>query len=185
MGSKKHLIMDMFNNPNNPFYRSAKPFPLEKISEKELTGFIKEKFEITKKKISQKLTTQIVEICEAHPYYVQYLCHIMWEETIERKIVNEDDLIKSLDLLLKREASTYEATMDLLTTRQKQALIALAKAAPDEKVFSSEFLKRFSIGAASSFQRTIRSLIEKDLIDKGNDKYCIIDVFFKKWLASL
>jgi hypothetical protein len=185
MGSKKHLIMDMFNNPNNPFYRSAKPFPLEKISEKELIEFIKVKFRSTKKKISQDLTKQIVEICEAHPYYVQYLCHIIWEEVIERKTVNKGDLAKSLDLLLKRESSTYEATMDLLTTRQKQALIALAKAAPDEKVFSSEFLNRFNLGAASSFQRTVRSLLEKDLIDKDNGKYCIIDVFFKEWLANL
>ena len=40
MGSKKHLIRDMFNSPNRPFYKSAKSFPLGKISNVELSKFI-------------------------------------------------------------------------------------------------------------------------------------------------
>ncbi|MCK4422665.1 MAG: ATP-binding protein, partial [Candidatus Omnitrophica bacterium] len=31
MGSKRHLISEMFNSPHRPFYKSGKPFPLEKI----------------------------------------------------------------------------------------------------------------------------------------------------------
>jgi len=61
----------------------------------------------------------------------------------------------------------------------------LAKAAPDEKLFSSVFLEKYSLGSASSLQRTLRSLIDKDLIDREGDVYSIIDIFFKKWLIKL
>lgn len=185
MGSKKHLIMDMFNNPNNPFYRSAKPFPLERIDKAELMRFIEEKFKITGKRLTGDIVEQIVDICENHPYYVQYLCHIIWESADERKMDTRDILHENLALLLERESSTYEATLDLLTTKQKQALMVISKTLPGEKIFSSGFLRRFNLDAASSFQRTIQSLVEKDLIDRGNDGYSITDIFFKKWLSDL
>ncbi len=185
MGSKKHLILDMFNNPNNPFYRSAKSFPLNKISDKDLEEFIKKRFESSGKTISDELTKEIVSICDSHPYYMQYFCHIIWEMIFDKKNVDKNILDKSLELLLKRESPTYEATMDLLTRKQKKALVALSLAGKDEKVYSSEFLNRFNLGSASSFQRVMQSLISKDLITKESGSYFIVDVFFKKWLSAL
>jgi len=185
MGSKKHLIFDMFNNPNRPFYKSSKPFPLGKIDRNELLGFIQTKFKTTKKILPKELAEKIIEICECHPYYIQYLCNIIWEKVKAKESIKKKNFSESLDLLLSRESSTYETTWDLLTIKQRQVLLALAKVAPDEKLFSSAFLERYSLGSASSVQRTLRSLIDKDLIDKEGDFYTIIDVFFKKWLFKL
>ncbi len=185
MGSKKHLIFDMFNNPHRPFYRSAKSFPLGKIDKRELSLFIREKFQNSRKSISDDLIEEIIDICESHPYYIQYLCHIIWEKAIDKRNVNRDDFWESLELLLTRESSTYEATWDLLTLKQKQVLMALAGVLPGEKLFSSAFLQKHNLGSASTIQRTLRSLIEKDLIDKDGNVYTIVDVFFKKWLSQL
>lgn len=185
MGSKKHLITDMFNNPNRPFYRSAKSFPLEKIDKSELSLFIQNKFKTTGKIVSDDLIEEIISICELHPYYVQYLCHIIWERAIDRKIVKQEYLHEGLKLLLKREASTYEATWDLLTVKQRQVLVALSNVTSNDKLFSSEFLEKHNLGSASTLQRTLRSLIDKDLIDRAGAIYTIIDVFFKKWILQL
>jgi uncharacterized protein len=185
MGSKKHLIFDIFNNPNRPFYRSAKPFPLEKMGKKELFKFIKQRFFLINKDIEDDLIDKIIDMCESHPYYVQYLCHIVWEKSVSTGNINYDILDESMNLLLNRESSAYEATWSLLTTRQKQVLIALSKSMPDEKLFSAQFLQKHRIGVASTVQRTLKSLVEKDIVDKEKDEYSIIDVFFKKWLAQL
>ena len=63
--------------------------------------------------------------------------------------------------------------------------IRLSKILPEDKLFSHEFLKNHNLGSASSLQRTLLSLIEKDLIDKEGDSYSIMDVFFKRWLAKI
>ena len=185
MGSKKHLISDIFNNPSKPFYKSGKSFPLGKIGKDELLDFIQTKFKTTKKILPKGLAEKIIETCEYHPYYIQYLCHIIWEKAIGKESVKEEIFAESLALLLSRESSTYETTWDLLTVKQKQVLSALAKALPDEKIFSSIFLERYNLGSASSVQRTLRSLIDKDLVDKEGESYTIIDVFFKRWLFTL
>lgn len=185
MGSKKHLIRDIFNNPNRPFYRSGKSFPLEKIEQKELAAFIAGKFKHTEKTISSELINNLIEICETHPYYVQYMCNILWESTADKKEATKRDLQESLEILLKRESSTYEAALDGLTLKQRQLLIALSKASSGDKVFSGEFLRRHNLDSASSIQRILTSLIDKDLIDKEKNSYAILDIFFKKWLSQL
>lgn len=185
MGSKKHLIQKIFNNPHRPFYRSGKSFPLSKIKQDELEKFIADKFQRTKRVITSELIKNLIEICETHPYYVQYLSHILWEKTADKKKITENDLKESLDLLLKRESSTYEAALDGLTLKQKQILIVLSKASSEDKIFSGEFLRHYNLDSASSVQRTLASLTDKDLIDKEKRSYTILDVFFKKWLSQL
>lgn len=102
MGSKKHLISDMFNNPNRPFYRNAKSFPLDKIKKAEPFRFIRDKFQNSKKTIVNDLINEIIDVCESHPYYIQYLCHIVWEKAIDKKSANREDFIESLGFIKTR-----------------------------------------------------------------------------------
>jgi len=185
MGSKKHLIFDIFNNPSKPFYKSGKSFPLCKIKDEELLKFAQHKFKQSGKVISRELLSAVIQECETHPYYFQYLCHIIWERTIDRKNIKSQDLVESRDLLLERASSTYEACWDSLTIRQRQALKALAKTLADEQIYSHEYLQKHNLGPASTLQRTLQSLRDKDLVDKEKGEYSIIDVFFKKWIFAL
>ncbi|MGM0568728.1 MAG: AAA family ATPase [Elusimicrobiota bacterium] len=184
MGSKKHLIYEAFNNPNRPFYRSVKPFPLKKIQNEELEIFIKDKFRKNGKKIPDNVINNILTVCESHPYYIQYICHIVWENTIDKNEVTEKEFSESLQNLLERESSAFTATWDLLSVKQKQVLIALAEENRREQIFSTDFLKKYDLGSASSVQRTVKSLLKKDLVDKTDEVYSIIDVIFKKWIIT-
>ncbi|MFH1847105.1 MAG: ATP-binding protein [Candidatus Omnitrophota bacterium] len=182
MGSKKHLIMDMFNNTNRPFYKLAAPYPLKKIGKTELVVFISEKFKNEEKRIDEDTASSIIEICECHPYYVQYLCYVIWENTKTGEIINCGKVADGIKVLLEWTSPTYEATWGLLTTKQKKVMETVAKMSEEEKIFSAEVINRFGLGAPSSLQRSLKSLIDKDLVDKENDKYTIIDLFFKKWI---
>ena len=185
MGSKKHLIHDIFNNPNRPFYRSAKSFPLEKIKEEEWIKFISDKFQQTEIKISEKVIKVIIDRCENHPYYVQFLCHILWEKNIDKSAIVEKDVFEAEKVLINRETNTYQASLDGLSVGQRQVLIALAKKSLKDKLLSAEFLRKNNLPSASTVQYIIKSLFEKDLIDKNGKEYIVPDIFFKKWLAAL
>jgi len=185
MGSKKHLIFDIFNNPNKPFYKSGKSFPLKKIEDDKILKFVSKKFEQTRIKISDELIKEVIHKSESHPYYIQYLCHIVWERAVDKKRVSKQDILECINTLLMRESSTYEVCWDSLTIRQRQTLIALAKGEKSEQIYSEEYRKKHSLGTTSTLDRTLKSLIDKDLIDKEKGSYSIIDVFFKKWLDSL
>ena len=184
-GSKRHLIYEMFNDTNRPFYNSAAHYPLNKIAREHLAAFVQKGFRGTSRKISDDVTRYILDVCEDHPYYVQFLCNVIWDMSEIRQTLTSPDVYKAIDVLLSRESSSYTNRWDSLTIPQKKVLVALAKKQDADKLFSSDFLSRFELGYMSSTRASLQSLIKKDIIDKNGLEYSIIDVMFKKWIRSL
>jgi AAA+ ATPase superfamily predicted ATPase len=179
MGSRKHLIQDMFSNPNRPFYRSTKHFPLEKINRGEFAKFIGERFAATGKKVEGKIIERILDTSECHPYYVQLVSHAVWEKVDSKGSVDFENVMQTV---MSRESSAFQNTWDMITNAQKQALVAIANKGEEEKIFSSDYLSRFGIRSASTFQKALKALYEKDLLNKENGNWEIQDVLFKRWI---
>jgi len=133
--------------------------------------------------IDQKTLELIVETTECHPYYTQYLCHVLYD-IMEKRRIRTDDVPKAIDLLLSRESTAYMNTWDLLTHRQKQALVALSETGPGESPFRPEILRRFNISQPAVMIRALGSLVNKDLVDREGGRYDIIDLFFKRWIKT-
>ena len=183
VGSKRHLLHDLFSNPNRPFYRSGKIFPLEKIASGHLQKFVKKRFNGAGVDIDEKTLGLIVETTECHPYYTQYLCHVLYD-IMEKRRIRTDDVPRAIDLLLRRESTAYMNTWDLLTHRQRQVLVALSETGPGDSPFRPEMLRRFNISQPAVMIRAVKSLMDKDLVDRENGKYGIIDLFFKRWIKT-
>jgi len=181
MGSKTHLMRDIFNNPNRPFYKSGKHYPLGKIDPEELSTFAEKKFSHQKIAIGKNELNILFNATECPPYYFQMLCHVLWELCLGKKIIVEDDINRALEILVSRESSVFIAIWEELTIKQKNLLAALAKEEYPE-IFGKKFLETYGIGPASSIQKAIKKLLKKELIQQENGSYVIYDLFFKKWI---
>lgn len=183
LGSKKHLLYDMFSNPNRPFYKIGRHFPLGKISMDELTAFVIERFKSTGVRVSKNIAMEIVKTAECQPYYVQHLSSSVWK-LAERKRVDKTTIQNALSLTLAEERSAYNNTWDELTLNQKKVLRMLAETDQENKLYSLENLQKYNL-TASIIQKTLKSLLLKEIIDKPNGAYDINDVFFKQWLIRI
>ena len=183
VGSKRHLLHDLFSNPNRPFYRSGKIFPLGRLSYDDLYAFIQLRFRAADVSIDHPALGAILLATDCHPYYTQYLCHVLYG-TMETRQITADDVPPAIELLLQRESTAYMNTWDLLTQRQRQALIALADTGPEESPFRTEILRRFNISQPAVMIRALKSLMQKDLVDREAGHYEIIDLFFKRWIKT-
>jgi len=181
MGSKTHLMRDIFNNPNRPFYKSGKHFPLDKIDPKELSLFAKKKFSDQAIDIGHNELNSILNNTECHPYYFQMLCHVLLELCMDSRMITEADIDEALNILISRESSVYVAIWEELTIKQKNLMVALAKEEYPE-VFSNKFLETYSLGSSSSIQKALKKLLKKELVQQENGSYIIYDLFFKKWI---
>jgi len=180
MGSKRHLMNDLFNNPNRPFYKSGKHFPLGKIKREDFVPFIEEKFRTWKYQLKRETINYILNLTECHPYYTQMLCHIMWEET-ESKNITPEGIDLCFKKLITRESSSYFNIWEGLSQGQKQLLVAMAHEETTEP-FRADFIRRYNLSSPSSVQKAIKTLIEKEIIERTNSTYTISDLFFKHWL---
>lgn len=183
VGSKKHMIHDLFSNPNRPFYRIGKILPLEKIAVADLRSFIEKRFNEAEVDVDANALEVIVETTECHPFYTQYLCHVLYD-IMEDRHIRADDVPKAVDFLLHRESTAYMNTWDLLTNRQRQALVALSETVPGESPFRTEMLRKFNMSQPAIMIRALKSLVGKDLVDKEDGRYEIIDLFFKRWIKT-
>ncbi len=180
LGSKRHVMEEMFSNPNRPFYRAGKQMPLKKIDRKQMILFIIEKFLETGKRISNNLAEDIIGLADNHPYYIQHLSHIIWD--LAENEVHADMVQQALDYTLNRESVVFTEFWDRLSLNQRKVLVALNLKNKDEGIFSQAVSHRFKLPPVSSLQKSLKTLYGQELIEKVNGDYQITDVFFRLWI---
>ncbi len=186
MGSKRHLMQELFRNKNRPFYRFGRHFPLGKIPKDEFAEFIQRHFEETGYQTDPDAIREILHVADDHPYYTQLLCHILWDRKRQEKVIAKEDIYLAVQEVFMREAHAFHDIWDMLPLKSRQLLVALAKEESSQvRPFSSGFLQKHNLGSASSVQRAITRLLEEEVLEKTNGGYQFTDVFFKRWLRQM
>ncbi len=180
MGSKKSILKKMFQDKNRAFYRSVKHFQIKEISEKDWIEFIQEKFEKTGKRIEKSFITQILSITRGFPYYTQQFAYELWENT--EKEVYEETFRKTLKLIMEREEDLFATEWDNLTSNQKKVL-KLVVEKNGLSLYDEKALAKYEI-KVGSLRKTLQILLEKDIIDKTENRYYIQDPLFEYWLRQ-
>jgi hypothetical protein len=183
LGSKRHLMQDIFQNQNRPFYRFGKHFPLGKIPEEEFALFIESRFADTGFRVEEGVPERILAVTENHPYYTQVLCHVLWDRLRDEKVVTREHVDQGVEEVLSREAHAFHDIWDTLPLKAKQLLVALAtEGTPRAEIYSAKFLQRHNLGPASSVQRAVAHLLSDEILERVDGAYEFTDVFFKRWL---
>lgn len=180
-GSKKSILDQMFNDKSRAFYKSVKHFHIQEIVLNDWQKFISDKFIKSKKNINEKYILEIYNITEGYPYYMQQIMSLIWDKT-SKKVT--DDIIKSsLRLIIEREYDLYSLIWTGLTPNQKNSLkyILLCDGL---NLYSNDNIRQSNL-AATTLKSTLESLLKKDICDKKDDKYYIVDPFMKYWLENL
>ena len=182
-GSSKHILISMFNDYDRAFYQSSEMLNLDRLNIDEYTEFIHEKFIRTNKKIEKGLVRNYVGELDIHTFYVQYFFNKLFD--IEENNIT-DEIAKNLfQEILREKEYVFLNYRNILTKLQFNLLAAIAK----EEVLSSPnaswFIKKYNFTQASSINKTLKSLLQKEMIYKENGGYKVYDVFFSKWLYQL
>ena len=181
-GSKRHMLLSIFNDYSMPFYKFGDILFLQKIERKDWVAFISQRFADTGKQISDELSGMIADKMKNHPYYTQQLSQQTWLRTSKEcseAIVNEafNSLIGQLSLL-------FTNIIDSLTSRQISFLIAVADGVVN---FSSkDILKHYQLGTSANIKNLKKATLEKDLIDiLPCNTIEIQDPAFEYWLKNV
>ncbi len=186
-GSKKHMMTDIFINEKKPFYSSTSFVSLGKISADSYSSFIKRLFNEANRSIKDNAVNFILEWTRRHTYYTQMLCHTVFAS--DAKIIDINVIKAACQQLLTQGESTYLQYRQLITLKQWNFLIAVAKEGTVQQVTSAQFLGKYKIGSPSTATRLVEALIEKGLINDDvaitSTTYSLNDVFFSHWLEKI
>ena len=126
LGSKRHMMERIFNDENEPFWRSAKRMELDVIAPPLFRPFIQEQFERTGRTIDPVVLDRLLDVTGGHPYATQELCYFLWEATPERSQVDAERYEVATTELLRSEHAHFGLIWEKAAKAQRLVLQALA-----------------------------------------------------------
>ena len=114
LGSRRHTMERIFNDENEPFWRSAKRMGLGVIDAKKFRPFIASRFERTGKAIDLDAVEIILTTTRGHPYATQELCYFAWQRVQASDAATKDDILGAVSDVLRSEDSHFSVVWDSL-----------------------------------------------------------------------
>lgn len=181
-GSKRHMLMHLFENKSMPFYKFGDVIYLDKIAGKYLKDFIVDSFSKTGKIIENRYADKVVERVKCHPYYTQQLAHLVWINTDEGNTATDEIIDNAIDELLNQNSILYQREIETLSNTQINFLKAVSDGI--ERLSSVEVLREYKLNTSSNVTRVKRALEKKEIIDTLDKKIEFIDPVFELWFKK-
>lgn len=177
-GSKFHMMQELFERQSKPFYRFGDLIHLGKIGEKEWTAFIKDRFEITGKHITDGYISKIITDVDRHSYYVQQLSHLIWEKTDTK--VTENVYQEALDDMISQNAILYQRDTEMMSSTQLHFLKAIASGVK-QNLSGKDTVAKYKLGTSANVIKIKKNLLFDEIIDIQNKTVSFIDPVYELW----
>lgn len=179
-GSKKHMMLELFNKQSHPFYRFGELVQLPKISAAKWVVYICRQFKKTGKHIEPQQAREIAGAVKDHPYYVQQLAHLVWVATI--KEVFQATVKAALADMVKQNGILYFRETEELNNTELKLLRAVC--AGEDKYTSKDILHRYSLGTSANVVKARRGLVAKEIADEQGGRLFFLDPVFELWFRD-
>lgn len=159
-GSQRHMMNDIFDSPEKPFYRFGQMYNLKKIAREEWVRYIRERFSATGKEISGDLAKRITDIAQCHSWYVQQIASAVWNFADKQATDNSVD--KALKWCVDVNSDAYQRECDDFTDAQIGLLRAIANG--ESQLSSTETIRKYRLSTSSAVVKNKRLMINRDII---------------------
>ncbi len=179
LGSRKHLMDELFQKRSLPFYKFGDIINLKLIPTEVWVPYICKQFKKVDRVISEELAAEICRIVENHSSYVQQLAWLTLLET--GKVATREGVARALNELLDENTPLFTQQTELLTTYQMNFLRAILAGIHKEFGIAT-VLSEYNLGSSSNISRLRKSMVEKELVEFRQEGYFIADPILKIWL---
>lgn len=180
LGSKRHMMQRIFNDENEPFWRSAKQVELDTIEAEPFAKYIVGQFARTGKKIAPAAVEAILETTHGHPYATQELCYFLWQDTRTRSTATPSAVEEAIAQVLNSEHAHFSLVWESASAHQRLLLRALAE--ERGRPLAADYRRRHALPGASSVQRALGALERGELVRRRGSEAWIVEPFLAQWL---
>jgi hypothetical protein len=182
LGSKRHVMEQIFNDSNEPFWRSAKSMELGVIEPELFSSFIAERFDRTGRTVDESTLGELLEITGGHPYATQELAYFLWEQTPSGGRVSKPHLDEAMEAVLRSEHAHFTLLWGGASTVQKQVLQALSRG--PGRPFTAEYRARNNLPPPTNVQKALRALEQREVVSGADGAYRIVEPFLAEWVEA-
>ena len=173
-GSKRHLLLSIFEEREGAFYRSARPMELGPIPKEDFVEFVRAKFAKEGGRVDEEVAGGIVDASGGNTYYAQQIAHELFD--ISPKPTH-GDLERAVTACISHQSPAFQALWDSIRSpSQRGYLMAVAK--EGRSTPRSTLIERHGLKSQSHVQKAVAHLDSRGVTENGE----IVDPMFVLWL---
>jgi hypothetical protein len=171
----------MFEDEARPLYKLCRQLNLERISYEDYKKHLNNAaITAWRTVLTDDVIKGITDLTECHPYYMNKFCDVVWSEN--KKAPNIEDISRAWQLFLGEEKGDLFRELSLLSAGQKKVLSIIATGTILE-LSGKESANKLNM-SPSSISAALRGLEDKDVIDRKNQQYKIINPVLKAYIKA-
>ena len=178
-GSKRHMMLDIFNNSNSPFYRFGQLLFLNKIPKEEWVPFIIQSFDKSGKHITEDFASRICDITECHSWYLQQCCYFIWNAT--QGEVTEQSFDYGLKQMINTNSPMFQNDTETMAASQIEMLRAIKDGVV--QLSSAAARTRYNLGNPNTINKNKRILQQKDIVEYKGEGLVFVDPIYRLWFS--
>jgi len=181
-GSNRKLLKTMFEDDTRPLYKICWKLSLKRISSEHYQNHLQKAARFAwKQALSDEVVNTIIMLTEKHPYYLNKLCDKLWTY-YPNKPPSQEETEETWKEILEEEKSDAVKEISLLSPGQKNVLLYIAKGSTSQ-ITSKKAILELQM-TSSSILAALEGLEEKDVIEKENSSYQIINPIVKFYVLN-
>lgn len=183
LGSKRHMMERIFNDINEPFWRSAKQLHLGPIPSADFAAFAREQFDRTGRTLPAPVAERVVTLTGGHPYATQELLYFLWQATPPGSAPDDDTVDEALAAVLRSEHAHFSLLWARLAPTQRAVLLALCL--EPGRPLTRAYQARHGLPPSTTVQKALDALIRAEIVERrGRGDYAVAEPFLPEWVAA-
>jgi AAA+ ATPase superfamily predicted ATPase len=182
LGSKTHILKEMFNDKTRAFYKSAFQMTLSSLPRKDTVKYLQRNFATQGISMSKRVAEYLIDTASAIPHYVQLLASEVWQINTAKTVTTEI-IDTGAQRVVDLNSDYYLELYDRQSRGKKQLLEALTDTG--KAIFSAEYIRKNNLTSAASIQRAIKDLVATGVIERVGDEYVYADPFFRRFVRMI
>jgi hypothetical protein len=179
----RHMMARIFDDENEPFWRSVKQMQLGPIAPDRFVAYAARRFTQTGKALGRTAAARALQMTGGHPYATQELMYFLWQATPAGTSAGEEALEHALEMTLRAEHAHFTLLWDRAAAAQRVVLQALAAESPGRPL-GSEYQQRHHLPATATVQTALSALVRAEYVRReARGAYSIAEPFLAEWIA--
>jgi hypothetical protein len=175
LGSRQALLRRAVHERSAPLLKMARPYPLGPLPREEFASFLMGRFKASGRPLPKDAIYALIDFTGAHPNDTQEAAHFLWEVALlplSTKELVSTAISRVLDAVLWHDSAPA----------QRNLLVALVEWG-GRNIYREDYRRHANLGPATTVQRAIQTLIDRELVDlEPSGAYVIKERFFEEWI---
>ena len=182
-GSQRSIIDAMIDSKTKGgLYKMADVLVVKPIPEDVFAAWLTHQAATASVVFGEDVARALIVVAGPRTRDVVQLARALWDMTHQAGAATIQDVAVAMDDLVAEQGAHHLGTWERFKTDIHRRILIVIAHNPKVELSATSTLNRFSLGAKTSANRILKTMIAAEHIAKENGKHRVDDPFFKRWI---